>query len=222
MRAENAICGSEASEWSDPAEFVSGEPPRQPDRPEVCIENTSDCVAPPPNTGRLRGNQGASNVATDSPKVIIKWNQGASGENVTAFKVQILNGDGEFVSHPDCDEEYAATLTDPACALSMESFWSGDFQMDQGTYITATVQAKNVKGWSQASRWNTSGAMVEKVPSMMNPPEGVRDEANNDVVLNWYAMNSPRDGGSAVTTYVLMTTTDSEGDWTTLIGSDDG
>jgi len=53
----------------------------------------------------------------------------------------ILNGDGNFVAHPDCDEEAALAMAEPKCALTMESFWGGDFQMDQGTYITVTVKA---------------------------------------------------------------------------------
>jgi hypothetical protein len=198
---------------------VSGEPPEKPDPPTVCIEDGASCTAPP--TARLRGTNGGT-ADTDAPKVIISWSKGSDEENVTNFKVEILNGDGDFVQHPDCDEEYAATLDEPKCALSMESFWSGDFQMDQGTYITATVSAENEKGWSEASRWNTDGAMVEKVPSMMNPPQGLRNDENNDVSLEWNAMNSPRDGGSEVTTYVLQFTTDVAGDWTTLLGTDDG
>jgi hypothetical protein len=42
----------------------------------------------------------------------------------------------------------------------MASFWSGEFVLDQGTYITITVRAENDKGWSEYSRWNTEGAMV--------------------------------------------------------------
>jgi hypothetical protein len=85
----------------------------------------------------------------------------------------------------------------------MASFWDGEFALDQGTYITITVRAENDKGWSEYSRWNTEGAMVQKVPSMMNPPSGLRDEQNNDVNLEWNKVRSPRDGGSEILTYVL-------------------
>jgi len=189
----------------------------------VCIEDGVDCTAPPTaNGGRLRGNNGASNIQGDAPKVIIAWSAGTAEDNITEFEVQILNGDGDFVSHPDCDEAYAATLEEPKCALSMESFWKGDFQMDQGTYITASIKSKNEKGWSSGSRWNTSGAVVEKVPAMMNPPQGLRDEADGSVDLTWNTMTSPRDGGSIINTYVLQYTTDAAGTWTTLLGTDDG
>lgn len=76
--------------------------------------------------------------------------------------------------------------------------------MDQGTYITATVEAYNSKGWSEASRWNTSGAKVGKVPAMMNPPGGTRDSTGATVDLTWTAVVSPRDGGADVTSYSLM------------------
>lgn len=220
IRAENAVCGAGSSPYSDTADFVSGEPPAKPVPPTVCIEDGTTCTAPPSST-RLRGTNGG--VADDgAPKVIIQWAKGNAEDNINQFEVQILNGDGNFVAHPECDEAAASLLDEPKCALTMKSFWTGDFQMDQGTYITATVKAKNDKGWSDASRWNTSGAKVEKVPSMMNPPEGLRDESNNDVKLTWNVIDPPRDGGSSVTTYVLQFTTDVAGTWTTLLGTDDG
>ena len=57
--------------------------------------------------------------------------------------------------------EAALDLAEPKCAIKMSSFWSGDFQLDQGTYITVSVRAENEKGWSESSRWNTEGATVE-------------------------------------------------------------
>jgi len=59
--------------------------------------------------------------------VIISWSAGTAEDNITEFEVQILNGNGDFVSHPDRDEAYAATLPEPKCALSMESFWKDEF-----------------------------------------------------------------------------------------------
>jgi len=90
--------------------------------------------------------------------------------------------------------------------------------MDQGTYITATVMAVNEKGDSTVSRWNTSGAVVQKVPSMMNPPSGLRDESSDSVNLEWNEVKEPRDGGSPILTYVLKVSTDDEATWTVLTG----
>jgi hypothetical protein len=53
---------------------------------------------------------------------------------------------------------------------------------------------------------------------MMNPPNGERDDSTNSVNLQWQATSAPRDGGSAVLTYVLQFTKDVAGDWTTLLG----
>jgi len=219
VRAENAVCGTASTAYSPSATFVSGEPPAKPTTPTVCIQDDVSCTLPPAANARLRGTSGASNIADNAPKVVIAWDNGSSDDNITEFSVKILNGDGEFVNHPDCDVAYAATLAEPKCALSMNSFWVGDFQMDQGTYITATISAKNEKGWSESSRWNTQGAVVEKVPSMMNPPEGVREENNSDVSLTWNGMVSPRDGGSAVTTYVLEHSATGTDGWTELVGA---
>jgi hypothetical protein len=187
----------------------------------VCIVGDTGCTLPNVG-GRLRGTNGASSTNDDAPQVVIEWSAGNAEDAITEFEVMILNGNGDFVSHPDCDEEAAAALNPPKCAISMSSFWSGDFQMDQGTYITASIKAKNDKGWSEISRWNTDGAVVEKVPAMMNPPEGVRDEAGGNVDLTWNTMESPRDGGSVVTTYVLQTSNAPADGWTTLLGTDDG
>lgn len=93
--------------------------------------------------------------------------------------------------------------------------------MDQGTYITATVMAVNEKGDSTVSRWNTSGAVVQKVPSMMNPPSGLRDESSDSVNLEWNEVKEPRDGGSAILTYVLKVSTDDEATWDILVGEND-
>jgi hypothetical protein len=116
-------------------------------------------------------------------------------------------------------------LDPPKCAVSMQSFWAGKFQMDQGTYITASIEAENDKGWSTPSRWNISGAEVQKVPSMMNPPSAKRTDDQKGIELEWYGVIAPRDGGSDLTTYVLEYTDDAEpsaADWDTLYGTDDG
>jgi len=113
-------------------------------------------------------------------------------------------------------------MENPRCAIPMTVFWSGEFQVDQGSYIAAVVRAVNSKGPGEFSRWNVDGAFVEKVPSMMNPPTGVRDESSsNSVKLSWREMTAPRNGGSEIETYVLMyaTTADLEtDDWTYLLG----
>lgn len=123
-----------------------------------------------------------------------------------------MNNQNEFVEHAACDVEAALAMevadaaddgTKPKCAIPMSAFWSGDLQMDQGLPITIQILAKNDKGWSLASRWNTSGAVVEKKPGMMNPPSGERKSDNNNVVITWAAMTSPRNGGSDIITYIL-------------------
>jgi len=218
--------------------LVSGEPPVKPDVPTVCIEDTTDTTADPYTTDRLRCQTGRllraslRAVADVTPRVIIEWDRSPSGETIIEYEVSILNGAGNFAQHPDCDVAAALAMEQaddsptptvkPKCAISMESFWSGEFQMDQGHFITSTVRAKNNKGWSVASTWNTAGGKVEKVPSMMNPPAGERQTLTNDVALQWTQMVAPRDGGSEIITYILKYTTfaNIDGDWTTLLGDE--
>lgn len=177
VRAVNAVGAEDCSEWSDTNEYTSGEPPKKPDAPDVCVENGTDCTTRRRRM-RLRGNNGGE-AAEDAPEVVISWPAGDDDDNITSYEVMVLNGDGEFKIHPDCNVEDAlANIEDgrAKCSLKMSSFWEGEFEMDQGTYIAVTVSAENVKGKSEASRWNTDGAMVEKIPSMMNPPAGLRDD----------------------------------------------
>jgi hypothetical protein len=157
---------------------------------------------------RLRGSLGAGTTSSQ-PRLIIEWDRTPENDIITAYKVKILNNQNEFVEHATCDVEAALAMevadliTKPKCAIPMSAFWSGDLQMDQGLPITIQILAKNDKGWSLASRWNTSGAVVEKKPGMMNPPEGKRMLDNNNVVITWAAMTSPRNGGSDIITYIL-------------------
>lgn len=241
IRAANAICGIPSpSAWSEEKKLVSGEPPVKPDVPTVCIEDTSDTAADPYTEDRLRCQTGTGTrlraslraAADVTPRVIIEWDRSPVGETIIEYEVSILNGAGNFAQHPDCDVAAALAMEQaddsptptvkPKCAISMESFWSGEFQMDQGHFITSTVRAKNNKGWSVASTWNTAGGKVEKVPSMMNPPAGERQTLTNDVALQWTKMVAPRDGGSEIITYILKYTTfaNIDGDWTTLLGDE--
>jgi hypothetical protein len=55
---------------------------------------------------RLRGANGGD-ADTEAPRVIISWPAGSDDDNVTKYEVKVLNGDGEFVVHPDCDVDSA-------------------------------------------------------------------------------------------------------------------
>lgn len=143
------------------------------------------------------------------PRIIIEWARSTDAdETITGYIVQIMNNQNEFVVHGDCDVTAAlamekATPGLPKCAIPMSSFWAGEFQSDQGSYITLKVIAINDKGQSLASRMNVDGALVEKKPGMMNPPDGTRTPDTNDVVISWPVLTSPRNGGAEVITYIL-------------------
>jgi len=52
---------------------------------------------------RLRGNNGGAED-DDAPTVKLIWSKdGVIEDNITAYEVKILNGEGNFVEHPDCD-----------------------------------------------------------------------------------------------------------------------
>jgi hypothetical protein len=142
-------------------------------------------------------------AAEDSPNVVIAWDKASDSDQVVSYEVRVLNNDGNFAAVADCDTSQTQDMENPRCTIPMTVFWAGDFQVDQGSYIAAVVRAVNSKGPGEFSRWNVDGAFVEKVPSMMNPPQGIRDESNNNVKLSWNEMTSPRNGGSEIETYVL-------------------
>lgn len=167
------------SDWDSACGLISptldattGQPPAQPEKPVVCLTSEADCEAPAASRMRLR-NGGTAN--DDAAKVRVEWQteKNADGghvdEGITAFKVEILDSDGNFQVHTGCDvngagytlpSEFVDGTVNPHCFIDMKSFWSGEFKMDQGTYITVRVTAKNIKGESLPSQWNIDGAVV--------------------------------------------------------------
>lgn len=118
----------------------------------------------------------------------------------------------------------------------MQNFWSGEFELDQGDYISVQVEAQNQKGWSRPSSWNFSGATVQKVPTMMNPPnaERVDGSGDGDVMLTWNLITDSRRSGGVEDTdaieYVMQWAEKrelgdgedyDEADWTYLLGEPD-
>lgn len=98
IRAVNSV--SDCEKWSPALEVVSGEPPQKPDEPTVCVTGV-DC--PTARRMRLRGNNGGAED-DDAPTVKLIWSKdGVIEDNITAYEVKILNGEGNFVEHPDCD-----------------------------------------------------------------------------------------------------------------------
>jgi len=102
--------------------------------------------------------------------------------------------------------------------MSMSKFWSGQFAQDQGSFITAKIRANNSKGNGEMSRWNTSGAVVEKLPAMMNRPTAVRDPATSAINLQWTNLVAPRDGGSPIITYELVFKQSDDSNWQEVVG----
>lgn len=199
VRAVNAICPEANSPWSKTpnAEFTSGAPPGQLDSPTIDIVQD------------LRGIGGGEPNSETNWKVKIEWAAPPADDMVKDYSIFILNGEGEFLEDKTiCDGSNSVSIQDRSCSMPMSTFWKGEFALDQGTYITAKVRANNAKGEGAMSRWNTSGAVVEKLPAMMNPPTGpatgsLRDSSTNSINLAWTALTSPRDGGSHILTYEL-------------------
>lgn len=60
----------------------------------------------------------------------------------------------------------------------------------------------------------------------MNPPQGLRSESEEQIDLSWNEITPPRNGGSAVITYILKYTDAEEpsadhNEWNTLVGAAD-
>lgn len=163
IKAINAlgISGSDCGLWSDPLDALTGQPPNKPDEPSVCITDVDDpdCQPPPPTRMRLRGTGGGVVNDVDAPKVRVSWAL-VSDEDITHYKVEVLDSNGDFKVHTGCDVAAAVNMPEPHCFIEMSSFWDGEFEMDQGTYITVKLSSKNNKGWSTPSKWNIEGAVV--------------------------------------------------------------
>lgn len=120
---------------------------------------------------RLR-NGGTANIDA-AEKVRVEWATAKNDdeqhieEGISEFSVEILDSDGNFMEFTDCkliknddNADFFNGEVNPHCFIEMKEFWDGDFKMDQGTYITVRVTAKNVKGDSLPSQWNIDGAIV--------------------------------------------------------------
>lgn len=160
IKANNAVGASGCAPWSDSLDAVTGQPPNKPDEPSVCITDPDNAAClPPARRMRLRGAGGGVANDVDAPKVKVSWTL-AADEGITEYKVEVLDSNGDFKIHTGCNVEAAVAMEEPHCYIDMSSFWDGEFEMDQGTYITVKLSSKNNKGWSSASKWNIEGAVV--------------------------------------------------------------
>jgi len=118
-----------------------------------------------------------------------------------------------------CDGSSSAVVSALHCLVPMTSLWAAPFSLAQGAVVRAQVRAHNDRGWSAASSANTAGAGVEVVPHQMASVTRGSSTSDTAVVIDWTALASPENGGTAVLGYALYTDDAGGGaTWTEVIG----
>jgi hypothetical protein len=72
--------------------------------------------------------------------------------------------------------------------------------------IIATVEAKNVVGYSNPSAENTNGELAQTEPQAPPnaPTKGLTNSNNSQIEVDWLALVNDYTGGSAITNYELL------------------
>ena len=181
VRAYNKNC---RGEWSEGAEFTTGEPPAPIEAPLVSVEKDHD---------------------GESHSILITWPTPPEADQITGYKVFIGTSSGEYKEDKGlCDGMSKEVVETRECRIPMSTFWEGRYRKDQGTFIGVRVQAFNVKGAAELSPWNSNGPRVEKVPFQMNRPTATKSMTEAAIILEWEEQRSPLDGGSSVVSYGLQ------------------
>lgn len=157
--------------------------------------------------------------------VKISWSAPINnGAEITAYNIEILNGDGfTYSSSANCNGADSTIVSQLYCMVPMEELTSATgFNLAYSTLIQAKAQAYNLKGWGGFSNVNTAGARAEVVPQTMAlPTRGVlTDESQAEI--DWVQFFTTDEVGgltASILSYNLQWDSGTDGStWTDLIG----
>lgn len=165
-------------------------------------------------------------TAESGTDVTITWVAPSDNQDaITAYIVKILKSDGSYLEDVTvCDG--TAQIVGKVCTVSMAILRASPYSLGYGDTVQAIVAATNSIGDSDYSEVNTSGAIIETVPTVMVAP--VIDYSTSSltqITVTWTALSSDGDtGGNTVDTYHLEFSSDVGATWTTVqgaVGSED-
>ena len=161
-------------------------------------------------------------VGTD---VQIAWaaplNTGGSGIAITQYRVELKLRDGVTFKEDTVTCTGTGIVAPASCVIPMATLTAagGAFAFTQGDEITARVAAANLAGFGSAGPVATANTVLaEVVPHKpaSAPTRGLLS-SETQIVVDWVALASPANGGSAITSYNLEWDQGS-GTWATLTG----
>ena len=153
--------------------------------------------------------------------VEISWSAPADNfDTITAYQVLIADSAGNFAERTSvCDGSQQATLDGLRCLVPMTALWASPFSLAQGAPVTATVRARNGRGWSGTSTPNAPGAVVETLPHAPGAPARGVATTDTAIQVDWPALSGLAEGGSPVLGYALYSDAGSgQASWVELVG----
>ena len=150
---------------------------------------------------------GPATTVGETIYVKISWTAPADNHaTIDAYQILIADSTGAFVEDTaSCDGSTSAVVSGLQCLIPMTSLWAAPFSLPQGATVQAQILAHNDRGWSGASTANSAGAEVEVVPHQMAAVARGSATSDTAVVIDWTALASPANGGTAVLGYALYT-----------------
>lgn len=131
----------------------------------------------------------------------------ASGDPITAFKIEILNKAGNtWFTDSSCDGAIALTVTALRCVVPMSDLTAAPFNyVFQDVVIVRVSAANSYPGFGPVSPSSDAltGAAIRVVPVQMAAPTKDSSSTDATVTMDWVALSGTDAGNSAVIAYSL-------------------
>lgn len=154
----------------------------------------------------------------------VDWEPSLSNyKTITYYVITILDkGSGTFAEDKTlCDGTNAETISNTVCNIPIKSLRLdpySDYDYILGDIPQFKVSAYNVRGISQASDANTVGAAIQTEPSRMGTVVRNSATTENEIIIDWSALESPYNGDAEVIAYNLQWYREETEAWADLYG----
>jgi hypothetical protein len=157
----------------------------------------------------------APSLSVVGTNVQITWaaptNTGGTNVAITAYRIEVQLADGTAREDTtNCDGTQATIVSNAQCSIPMATFTSTDantgFSFSQGADIKARVTAATVIGYGSAGPYSAGTSVSAEVIPATPASAPTRGSGTGEaaIVIDWAALVSPENGGSAVTSYNLQ------------------
>ena len=131
----------------------------------------------------------------------------ASGDPITAFKIEILNKAGDtWFTNSNCNGPISMTVTPLTCVVPMSDLTAVPFNyLFQDVVIVRVSAANSYPGFGPVSPSSDAltGAAIRVVPVQMAAPTKDSSSTDATVTMDWVSISGTDAGNSAVIAYSL-------------------